>query len=149
MELQVLSGLTLNDVINDLEAPDEVVGAAVDVLNDMSKRLRDAKMVLQGRLIDRMTKENATKFPFVSSTGIQKIATLKAGAMECDRDDADEFYTQNGFDPHEIGKYVFEPSWSKAKEARKMGGTKQLAIDELFKLGKPSLKIEEVKKKVS
>jgi len=149
MELQVLSGITLNDVLSDPEASDEIVVAAVDVLNDMSRQLRDAKTLLQGRIIERMTKDNATKLPFIASGGVQKVATLKSGSMECKRDDADEFYKQNGFDPLEIGKYIFEPSWTKAKEARKMGGTKQLAIDELFKAGNSSIKIDELTKKVS
>jgi hypothetical protein len=54
-------------------------------------------------------------------------------------------YAAAGFSPDEIGGYVFKPSWSKAKEARKLGGDKQLVIDEIFTEGKPSLTIEEAK----
>jgi len=37
---------------------------------------------------------------------------------------------------------VYKPSWSKAKEARKLGGKKQKVIDEIFAEGKKTIKIE-------
>lgn len=149
MELQILPSISLDSIMADPETPDEVVIAAVDVLSEMSRQIYEAKTVLQGRILAKMKMDNATKMSFVGRDGSQKIATLKSGTMECKRDDADEFYKQQGFDPSEIGTYKYVPSWSKAKEARKVGGIKQLAIDELFKPGNTSLKIEPLTKKLS
>jgi hypothetical protein len=142
MELELLTGLTLDDVVKDIDAPDEIILAAVDVLSEMSRKIYEAKTLLQGRIIERMQRDNATKMPFVAQDGITKICTLKPGSMESKMPDADIYYKEQGFDPLEIGAYVYKPSWTKAKEMRKMGGVKQLAIDEIFKAGSPTLKID-------
>lgn len=142
MELQVLSGINLKDIIADPNTPDEVCAAAVTVLDDMARQIREAKTLIAGRLTEHMTSENATKLKFRGPNGDDLVVTLKTGATKCEAKDADERYRQYGFDPLEIGSYKFEPSWSKAKEARKLGGDKQLIIDELFKAGKPSIEIK-------
>jgi len=147
MDLQILSGINLHDIVNNKEISDEIIIAAIDRLNDYSKQLRDAKTLLQGRIIERMKYDNATKLPFISSDGLEKIATLSSGKIECNNKNADKLYAEKGFNTLEIGDYIFRPSWSKAKEARKVGGENQKIIDDLFKSGEPHLKIDDIIKK--
>lgn len=128
---------------NPREYPEELLGAALTVVKDMQVQLREARVHVEGVLSERMQKENATKLPFRGVDGKDYMATLKSGAVECKNKVAADVYAAAGFDPREIGEYVFKPSWSKAKEARKFGGDKQLLIDELFKPGAPSLDIKE------
>lgn len=142
--IEKVNGVNINDVITRPEAyPEEVIGAAVDVIVEMSRQIREAEVRLKGHIIEKMKHDNATKLMFVSNDGGNKMITLKSGSMQCENKDADMVYKKHGFDPMEIGEYVFKPSWSKAKEARKFGGDKQLVIDELFKNGKQSITISE------
>ena len=123
--------------------PEEMISAAIVVVKDMASQIREARTHLEGVLIEKMKTENATKLKFIGVDGRDYTATMKAGSMECDDKSADVTYQNEGFDPLEIGSYVFKPSWSKAKEVRKLGGNKQLLIDEFFKPGKPSVDIKE------
>ena len=124
--------------------PEELLGAALNVVKDMQAQLREAKIHVEGVLLEKMQKENASKLPFIGVDGKNYMATVKSGAVECKDKTADMAYQNAGFDPREIGEYIFKPSWTKAKEARKLGGEKQLLIDELFRAGAPSLDIKEV-----
>lgn len=123
--------------------PEELLGAALSVVSDMQAQLREARVHVEGVLIERMQKENATKLAFRGMDGRDYKATVKSGAVTCKDKDAAERYADAGFQPEEIGEYIFKPSWTKAKEARKFGGDKQLIIDELFKQGAASLEIKE------
>ena len=147
MQLQVLEGITLEQILSDPEMQEEIVIAAIDVLTEASRQLREAKMVLTGRILAKMKADNATKMLFVGRDGEQKVATRTNGSMGCSNKYADEAYKAAGFDPLEIGKYVFEPSWTKAKEARKVGGLKQQTIDSLFQAESEYIKIAESKTK--
>ena len=142
MELQVLPSISLRDIVADPNTPDEVCAAAVTVLDDMARQIREAKALIAGRLTAHMESENATKLKFRGPNGDDLVVTLKPGPTKCEAKNADEIYKQHGFDPLEIGTFEFHPLWSKAKEARKLGGEKQLVIDELFKSGKPSIEIK-------
>ena len=134
----------LRDIcVNPADYPEELLGAALTVVKDMQVQLREARVHVEGVLSERMQKENATKLPFRGADGKDYMATLKSGAVECKDKAAADTYAAAGFKPEEIGEYVFKPSWAKAKEARKLGGEKQLLIDELFKPGAPSLDIKE------
>ena len=131
-------------IMNPAEYPDEVLAVAIDGMKDVSRQLYEARVRVENTLIDRMKRENATKLDFLGKGGQRFRLTLKSGSMTCTDKTADEIYRGAGFDPLEIGEYVFKPSWSKAKEARKFGGDKQIIIDDLFKAGNPSLDIKEV-----
>lgn len=141
--LAVVEDKTMLDVI---ARPDEheveVVATAIDLIRDLSRQLYEQKVRLEGSVIARMQADNATKLFTLNSAGKDIVVTLKSGPMECKAKDADIVYGQHGFDPQEIGLYVFKPAWVRAKEARKFGGEKQLLIDELFTPGKPSLDIK-------
>ena len=139
--VETVNGISLRDVINTpAEYNDEVLGAAIETLNEYSRQLREAKVRLEGHLAHSMKQDGATKLIFMSADGSQRKLTLNKGKMEASTD-ADEIYKKHGFDPLEIGEYKYVASWSKAKEARKLGGEKQLVIDEIFKEGKEKLTI--------
>jgi hypothetical protein len=140
-----LSQETLKDIAERPgEYPIEMVGAALDVIRDMSSQLFEAKKRLEGHIIADMQAENATKMQIIGQDGERKVITLKKGKVDMERG-AESKYAVAGFPLDEIGEYVFKPSWTKAKEARKLGGEKQLIIDEIFTEGKPSLTIEGAK----
>ena len=122
--------------------PEEVLCVAIDVIRDMSAQIYEAKKRIEGHIIKKMQLDNATKQSFRGTDGKEKMATLKFGSMKCKNKEANIIYRDSGFDPKEIGEYVFKPSWSKAKEARKFGGEKQLIIDELFKQGNTTIEIK-------
>ena len=143
-ELTHVQGMDLAEVVkNPALFPEETVAAALDFIKRVAGQWYENKMRLENYLINEMEKENASKIIFVTTDGNEAVATLKAGTTKCDVRAADDIYKEQGFDPLEIGEYVFKPSWTKAKEARKFGGEKQLVIDELFKPGRASLTITE------
>ena len=60
--------------------------------------------------------------------------------------DIEEYIKKSGLAPEQIGEYKFTPfSWGKCKEIRKMGGSLQLVIDELYQEGTPSLTVTDAK----
>ena len=119
--------------------PEEVVCAALEYGKTKASQIREINTLLEGVIIEKMKADNATKMVFKNTAGQEMIATLKTGSVKCDAKDPDITYQEQGFDPLEIGEYVFKPSWSRAKEARKLGGNKQIAIDNLFKPGKDTI----------
>jgi hypothetical protein len=138
-----IQGLDIDDVICNPSAYEpEIVLAVIDSANDISRQAREVKMRLEADIISRMKKEDATKWMFIDVNGQERKATLKKGPVKCEMKEADENYKMFGFDPIEIGEYVFKPSWQKAKEARKFGGEKQKVIDGMFVEGKESIYID-------
>jgi hypothetical protein len=138
------TGATLQDVAMKPEAyPAEIKGAYLDVIKAMKSQLREVEQIIEAHLLTEMVHDNATKMVFKSIDGRDMVATRKKGAVKCESKDADEQYKASGFNPLEIGDYKFSPSWTKAKEARKLGGDKQLIIDEMFKESKESITITE------
>ena len=134
---------TLLDVATDPNAYEiEEVGTALNLVKDLSRQLYEKKTMLEGNIIARMQKDNATKLTTLSVDGRDVVITLKAGSMTADARTVENEYSEGGYDPKEIGEYVFKPSWSKAKEARKTGGRKQEIIDKVFESGKQSLDIK-------
>ena len=119
--------------------PEEVVCAALEYGKTKASQLREINTLLEGVIVEKMKADNATKMIFKNTSGQEMIATLKTGSVKCDSKDPDIIYQEQGFDPLEIGEYIFKPSWSKAKEARKLGGNKQIVIDNLFKPGKDTI----------
>jgi len=137
-----LSDIDMQDIVErPQDYPIELVGACLDVIIEMSRQVRDAKLRIEGHIIADMTAENATKFDIVGHDGVKKVLTIKSGSMQGAKD-ADMRYREAGFDPSEIGEMVFKPSWSKAKEARKRGGDKQAVIDQIFKAGTSRLEVK-------
>ena len=124
--------------------PIEVKAVALDVLREMSSQIKDKQNYVETKIIIEMQKDNATKEVFKGNDGVNKTLTLKSGFMrpELKPDEVVSMWTKAGFDVNDIGTFEFKPSWSKAKNQRKFGGDKQLVIDEIFKQGPPSLKIE-------
>lgn len=128
-----IKGQTLQDVIMRPENyPVEIVAAYMDAVLAVSAQIRQARMILEAHLLNKMADDNATKLIFKSITGLEMIATKKSGPIKCETKNADEVIKAAGFDPLTIGNYKFDPSWTKAKEIRKLGGDIQKIIDELF-----------------
>ena len=139
-----VQGQTLQDVaMNPGNYPVEILAAYIDATGEVTRQIREAKIMLEANLLKRMESDNATKLMFKSVDGRDLIATRKKGAVKCEVKDADEVVKSHGFDPIQIGDYKFSPSWSKAKEARKLGGDIQLIIDEMFKEQRESITITE------
>ena len=111
--------------------PEEAVAMCLTTLKSIRSQIYEKIVRLENNLLNRMEEEGATKLYFVDMAGQQKTATLKHGQMKCEKN-VDVEYRANGFDPSEIGEYVFKPIWSKAKEARKVGGLKKKIIDSFF-----------------
>ena len=142
-ELQIkVAGEKLQDIIkkpNDY--PEEIVAISFDTIKRIRSQLYEMQFILENNLVTRMEKDKSTKL-LLKDGEVERIATLKAGKMECKDKDADNTYANAGFDPLEIGKYVFKPVWSQAKEAMKFGGEKKEIIEKLFKEGKKSIEIK-------
>jgi len=144
MQLQKvkIGKILLIDVIaNPDKFPDEVIAASLDKVKSINSQLYEAKKILEGHLINNMEEDSATKLIFKNVKGEEMIATLKSGPMKS-IDGPDIYYKEKGFNPLEIGEYVFKPSWTKAKEARKFGAAKQDAIDVIFHQGEPSIELK-------
>jgi hypothetical protein len=139
-----VQGQTLMDVcMNPDSYPEEIVAAYMDAVVSVSQQIREARVMLEANLLKRMNADNATKMMFKSIDGRELVATKKKGAVKCESKDADEIVKSHGFQPGMIGDYKFSPSWSKAREARKLGGDIQVIIDDLFKEQKESITISE------
>lgn len=139
-----IGGITLRDVAMSPEKyPDEILAAYIDVSKSMTAQIREAQQIMEANLLKRMDDENATKLVFKNLDGAEMMATRKKGSVKCEAKNADEIMKANGFDPLAIGEYKFSPSWTKAKEARKLGGEMQVVIDDLFKEGRESIMIGE------
>jgi len=141
LEIQ-MDGFSINEIIKNVDDyPDESVLAAFDFIKKIDSELREKKLYLSKVLIDRMTEDQSTKTQFADVNGEKKIATLKNGVMRCDHKNVDMEYKNAGFDPLEIGEYIFKPVWSKAKNAIKFGGEKKKILEQLFKEGSKSIEI--------
>jgi hypothetical protein len=142
MELQVLSGITLDDIVqNPDNFPDEIIAASISVLKTIAGDLAEKRKLIEGRLIDRMQKDGASKLPFIAADGAEHMLTLKKGKMEVAVDDADQIITEAGFNALEFGKYEYVPSWTKSKEKAKLGGAAKDIVDKIFSEGKQSISI--------
>ena len=122
--------------------PEEVVGAAIEFMQSASREINEKKRILEQNLVSRMEKDEATKMVILDYQGNERVVTLMSGKVDCKAKNADEVYREKGFDPLEIGEFVYKPSWSKAKQARKIGGEKKKVIDNLFKAGNKYLKFD-------
>jgi len=139
MELQIQSNFQ-----EILERPDDfpegVVAAGLDSIKKLASQIFEAKKRLEGNLIRRMVFDDATKLSFIDADGVAQDLTLSKGTMKADKS-LEGFYMGAGFDPNEIGDYVFRASWSKAKQAMKYGGAKKEIIEKYFIEGSKSLKV--------
>jgi len=138
-----LDGFSINEIIGNIDDyPDESVLAAFDFIKKIDSELREKKLYLSKVLIDRMEADQSTKTQFIDVNGEKKMATLKKGVMRCDHKEADMKYKEAGFDPLEIGEYIFKPIWSKAKNAIKFGGEKKKILEKLFEETSKSIEID-------
>ena len=133
----------LQELMNNFEKlPIELKAVTLESITRISSQLREYKLKAEALLVAEMEAQGATKAPFIDYTGNERMATLRAGSVSCTEKEIDTLYEKSGFQPIEIGEYVFKPSWSKAKEARKFGGAKKDLIDKYFKPGKSYIKID-------
>lgn len=141
---QNVQGINIFEIAKSpAQYPEELKSAALDIVkNNMLKILRDCKTRLELSIINGMTKDEATKLKFIGIDKEEKTLTLQTGKIDCKEKTIDKIYENNGFDPLEIGEYVFKPSWTKAKEARKLGGKKKELIDKYFAEGEKRLTIK-------
>ena len=139
-----VQGQTLKDVMmNPEKYPVEIQAAYYDAIKAAKAQLREAEQILEEHILKVMADDNATKLIFKGVDGRELVATKKKGAVKCEAKDADKIMKQHGFQEGMIGSYEFKTSWSKAKEARKLGGDIQVIIDDLFKEGKETITIDE------
>ena len=122
--------------------PEEAVCMCLDTLKNIRSKLYEKVVIVEQNLINRMIADGSTKIGFKDVSGETKIGTLKSGTVSCTKKDIDLEYKRYGFQPLEIGEYIFKPSWSKAKEARKYGGLKKEIIDKYFIEGKKGVTIK-------
>ena len=137
-----LADVDIQDIVEHPgDYPIEIVGATMDVLIDMSRQLREAKLRIEGHIIADMQSDGATKVDIIGHDGAAKTITLKKGSQQANKN-AEEMYRDAGFPAEEIGEYVFKASWTKAKEALKRGGKKKEVITQIFQQGKDSITIK-------
>ena len=146
-----MNEITAIDISSDIvrqpeNYPDEMVAAATLNIKEIINQAYEAKKRLEHHIIKRMEEEQASKLFFNDGSGRELVATLRSGSVECTEKNIDLIFEQIGFQPIEIGDYVFKPSWTKAKEAAKVGGEKKILIEKYFKSGEKKLVIDEVKK---
>jgi hypothetical protein len=136
------SKINITDIIKSPELyPEELHGAAIISLKMYISELNEAKKIIEGHLKKVMEDDEATKMSFVLR-GEEHIATLSNGSIECTGKNIDEIYKAAGFEPLEIGDFIFKSSYKKAKEASKLGGEKKKIIEKYFVRGEKTLKIE-------
>ncbi len=140
--MELITKQTDDIILNPDNFPEEQVAAEISRLKNINYRIWEAQKKLENNLIERMEKEGATKLPIINEQGQGMTITLKPGKRECKDKQVEDIYKGAGFDPLEIGKYEFVPSWSRAKKVRKLGGYKKDLIDELFKENKKTLLFE-------
>lgn len=141
-EIQI-AGIKIRDILQHPgDYPEEIVVVALQQTKDVLSNLSECKKRLEGNLIARMEEDDATNIVFKDINGNDRRAVLKSGKVDCSVKDADIKYSEKGFDPKEIGEWIFKPSWTKAKEAKKLGGLKKAIIEKLFKEGPKGVTIK-------
>lgn len=137
---------TISEIVENIDNyPVEVKVVVYDVLEEMTRRIKEKREYVKEKLILEMRKENQTKELFISSDGKKKILSMREGTPVPvnDAKKTVEVWCKHGYLSEDIGEFTFKPSWSKAKEQRKFGGEKQLLIDELFRSISPVITIKE------
>lgn len=141
-----VENVTLEDIGNDPNTyPEEVIGAALDVMINMERRIRELKGNMTANILARMQKDNATKLLFCDTKGEEKTLTIKNATPKLNPaiKDVEAFIVKSGFAPAMLGEVKFVPyGWSVMKEKRKQGADIQLLIDELYVAGNPSIEIK-------
>jgi len=111
---------------------DEELAVAIEILKNANSYLRDSNTRLIQNLMFRMELDSATKMIYKFDDKICEV-TLKENSTECKEKNLDTKYQAEGFDPLEIGDWIFKPSFRKAKIAAKFGGKKKEFIEKYFK----------------
>lgn len=142
MNALMLEKKDIEAIMRDIEdLPIEGKSVLLNGIINVRKKLYEYQKLAEGKIIKEMEESGATKSIFIDENGDERTVTLMSGKVECKEKNIDSLYESIGFVPQEIGEYVFKPSWSKAKEARKFGGTKQEFIDKHFVEGSKMIKI--------
>lgn len=138
---------SLQDVIENPEDYEiEICATSLGLLKDINRKLYEYQKNLEARIIQEMEKDEATKLKYVNTIGEEMILTLKPGSMKQAVDNADEVIREHGFDPNEFGDYQYKLlTWSKLKNAEKLGGEIKKLINKLYVRGKKTLVIGENK----
>lgn len=122
----------LMDILqNPNNYPAEQLVVAYDALIEIEKQQREYKRNVTDKLKQLMRESGAEKLMFSTLRGEPKLCSLKAGRVTPVKDLEDRWKAA-GYDPLELGKYEFKPSWSTASKIKKFGGDKAKLIDELF-----------------
>ncbi len=133
--------LSIQSIIKDIDNyNDEVLAAVIDEIKTIQSKFREANLILSENLKNRMIKDDATKLFYLDNNGEKRTVTLMNGKVEPDKN-AENIYLEAGFDPDEIGEYVFKPVWSKARQAMKLGGAKKEIIEKIFRAKDKYLKL--------
>lgn len=136
---------TMWDVIeNPGDYEIEICATAYTLIKDINRKLYEVQKNVEARILTEMHMDDASKLNYVDVAGDVKVMTVKQGAMKLAITNPEEMIKDAGFDPNQLGSYVFKLlPWSKLKETRKLGGAIKDLIDKLYIRGKQSLTIGE------
>ena len=136
---------TMWDVIeNPGEYEIEICATAYTLIKDINRKLYEVQKNVEARILSEMHTDDASKLHYVNIAGDAQTLTIKQGAMKLTVTNPEEMIKDAGFDPNQLGSYVFKLlPWSKLKETRKLGGAIKELIDKLYVRGKQSLTIGE------
>jgi len=115
-----------NIALNPDEFSLDVCVDTFSYLDTQIEQLSKLKKNLKDNIISRMKKNNATIIPY--GNGEIRLVPGKIVPTK----GLEEEWSAEGFIALEVGDYVFKPSWSKAKEVKKLGGKKSEIIDKYF-----------------
>jgi len=141
-----VENVTLESIGNNPnQYPEEVIGAALEVMINMERRIREIKGNMTVNIIARMQKDNATKLLFCNTRGEERTLTIKSPTPKLNANikNYEAFILKSGFAPEQLGEIKFVPyGWGVMKEKRKQLADIQLLIDELYVAGNPSIEIK-------
>jgi hypothetical protein len=139
----VLAGTDFEQILKNPDAHSgKQIAICLDEINRLNEQVREYKLKLQHILIKKMVEDHATKLIYKSLGEEEKTVTLGNGKVDCTVKNLDSVWMDHGGDPSEIGDYKFVPSWSKAKNVKKLGGWQAEIIDKVFVESEKKLKID-------
>ena len=145
MKLEKINDIDINDIVKCPDNyPTELKSVVLENLKIYSRQLYGHIQNLSGNLMKEMKTDEATKIQYINQKNETMFVTLKNGSYECKfkPDEIERIIKDAGFDPIELGEYVYQlHSWSALKSKVKLGGAIKDLIEKLYLRGKKSLSI--------
>jgi len=119
------------DIIKNPENyPVETVGIVYLKIKKLNSNIYETQKKLEHFIFNNMIADNATKM--ILKENNNNIEFNIVNGKVAFKDGIDVELAMNGFDPNKYGKFEYIPSWTKIKEARKLGGELKEIIDEFI-----------------